>query len=89
MFINSLYRDFFSLLRQPKAFAILKDVMLEYIKEYAPQADVVVGLESRGFLLGSVIALDLGIPFVPVRKPGKLPGELRKVSYQLEYGSVR
>ena len=49
--------------------------------------DVVVGMESRGFIFGTPVALALGVGFVPVRKPGKLPGETRAVSYDLEYGS--
>lgn len=49
--------------------------------------DVVVGLESRGFLMGPSLALRLGAGFVPVRKEGKLPGECEKASYQKEYGT--
>jgi adenine phosphoribosyltransferase len=50
--------------------------------------DVVVGLDSRGFLLGPVIALRLGAAFVPVRKRGKLPGECERSVFQKEYGTV-
>lgn len=49
--------------------------------------DVIVGLESRGFLFGPTLALRLGAGFVPVRKPGKLPGETVTEGYQKEYGS--
>lgn len=49
--------------------------------------DVVCGLEARGFLFGFQIAADLGVAFVPVRKKGKLPGELYSVEYALEYGT--
>jgi adenine phosphoribosyltransferase len=49
--------------------------------------DRVVGIESRGFILGAPAALELGVGFVPVRKPGKLPAETRRVSYALEYGT--
>jgi len=48
--------------------------------------DVVVGVESRGFILGSAMAYQLGVGFVPVRKPGKLPAAVHAVDYQLEYG---
>jgi len=48
--------------------------------------DRVVGMEARGFILGAPVALALGVGFVPVRKPGKLPWETRGVSYELEYG---
>ena len=51
-----------------------------------PEVDVVVGLEARGFLFGPPVALALGVGFVPVRKPGKLPRERIEVSYALEYG---
>jgi adenine phosphoribosyltransferase len=82
-----LFRDMFPLLRDPKAFKELKSVMVDYTKENIPKIDVVVGLESRGFIFGSVLAAELELPFVPIRKPGKLPGELSKVEYLLEYGS--
>ncbi len=49
--------------------------------------DLVVGIESRGFLVGLPVAQRLGVGFVPMRKPGKLPGELLSESYHLEYGS--
>ena len=49
--------------------------------------DKVVGMEARGFIMASPVALELGVGFVPVRKPGKLPWETRAVSYDLEYGS--
>lgn len=51
------------------------------------RAERVVGIESRGFLLGAPVALSLGLPFVPVRKGGKLPGPTRSVEYELEYGT--
>jgi adenine phosphoribosyltransferase len=51
--------------------------------------DVVIGLDARGFLLGPIIALRLGAAFVPVRKPGKLPGECLRATYEKEYGKVR
>ena len=49
--------------------------------------DKVIGMEARGFILAAPVALALGVGFVPVRKPGKLPWETRAVSYDLEYGS--
>ena len=56
---------------------------------FAIQVDVIVGLESRGFVFGPMIAQKLNVSFVPVRKAGKLPGETTKVTYSLEYGQVR
>ncbi len=50
--------------------------------------DVIAGIESRGFYFGFPLALQLGIPFVPIRKKGKLPGELIEQSYDLEYGQA-
>lgn len=49
-------------------------------------ADHVVGIESRGFLLGMLLAQELGVGFIPIRKPGKLPGEIIVETYELEYG---
>lgn len=49
--------------------------------------DRVVGIESRGFILGSSVALELGVGFIPVRKPGKLPGATTSIEYALEYGT--
>lgn len=51
--------------------------------------DAVVGLEARGFIFGSAVALALGVGFVPVRKPGKLPAPVYGVDYELEYGHAR
>ena len=51
--------------------------------------DVVVGFEARGFIFGPPIALALGLPFVPLRKPGKLPGKTVSIAYELEYGTDR
>lgn len=67
------------------------DAFREAIKEFANfarenKAEVVVGPESRGFIFGAPVAYDLGIGFVPVRKPGKLPREVVSCSYDLEYG---
>ena len=51
------------------------------------KVDLVVGIESRGFIFGAAVARQLGVGFVPIRKPGKLPAATTKVSYELEYGS--
>ena len=52
------------------------------------KVDVIVGLEARGFVIGSACAYNLNIPFVPIRKKGKLPGQVISYKYELEYGSV-
>ena len=61
------------------------DMIRQEIKTEIPY-DYIVGLESRGFIIGSMIAHDLGCGFVAIRKEGKLPGETYKVSYEKEYG---
>lgn len=48
----------------------------------------VAGMEARGFIFGSLVAWELGVPFVPLRKPGKLPYDVQSISYDLEYGSA-
>lgn len=54
----------------------------------AEPLDIVVGMDARGFILGGAVAYKLGLPFVPIRKAGKLPGRTYKVSYRLEYGEA-
>lgn len=56
------------------------------VAAFAAEVDVVVGIESRGFLFGAALAARMGVGFVPVRKPGKLPREVRSQRYALEYG---
>ncbi len=81
------FRDITSLLADPQAF---NDVMDRFVKRYQDeQIDLVVGIESRGFILGAPLALRLGKGFVPVRKEGKLPGPTYGVDYDLEYGTDR
>ncbi|XP_067001759.1 adenine phosphoribosyltransferase [Anabrus simplex] len=79
-----IFRDIFSVLKVPEAFKILQELLVQRVKLKAP--DAVIGLESRGFLLGPIIALQLGLPFVPIRKKGKLPGKIKQLSYTIEYG---
>ncbi|XP_014675285.1 PREDICTED: adenine phosphoribosyltransferase-like, partial [Priapulus caudatus] len=82
-----IFRDIFSVMQQPTVFADLMDVLIDYVKAKHKDIDAIIGLDSRGFLFGPIICLQLGIPFVPVRKKGKLPGDLMSTTYQLEYGS--
>lgn len=79
-----IFRDITPLLKTPYVFKFVVDNMIEYIKEQ--DVDKVVSIESRGFILGSVIAYKLGCGFVPVRKKGKLPYETVAIEYDLEYG---
>ena len=80
-----LFRDITPLLRDPAAFSRALDVMAGAVAEL--RAEAVVGIESRGFLFGTPIASRLGLPFVPVRKAGKLPAARMSVEYSLEYGN--
>lgn len=81
------FRDITTLLADPQAF---NDVMDRFVKHYKDeQIDLVVGIESRGFILGAPLALRLGKGFIPVRKEGKLPGPTYGVDYDLEYGTDR
>lgn len=83
-----LFRDVFSVLRNPSAFRALQDVMIEHVSlQLTPKPEAVLGLDARGFLFGPLIALHFDIPFIPVRKKGKLPGQVMQVSFALEYGT--
>ena len=80
-----LFYDITTLLKDAQA---LKDVLNELGGQYRSQKiDLVVGVESRGFIFAPALAYQLGAGFVPVRKPGKLPAETIKVTYDLEYGT--
>lgn len=78
------FKDITTLLKNGAAFRQVIDEFAAYFKGKNP--DVIVGAESRGFILGAPLAYKLGCGFVPVRKPGKLPAEVAKASYALEYG---
>jgi adenine phosphoribosyltransferase len=62
--------------------------MIEYVSNLTTRPEAVVALEARGFLLGTLIALHFDIPFIPIRKKGKLPGEVISTTFTLEYGTV-
>ena len=79
-----LFRDITTLLKNPKSFNYTLEKLLEFTKDII--VDKVVGIESRGFIFGSVMANKLSCGFIPVRKPGKLPAEKESISYSLEYG---
>jgi adenine phosphoribosyltransferase len=80
-----LFYDITTLLRDPKGFeATIDRLSAPYEKD---SIELVVGIESRGFILGSGVAQRLGAGFIPIRKPGKLPSHRIKETYELEYGS--
>ena len=80
-----LFKDITTLLQDPQAYKRAVDAMTQRYQDQ--EIDVVVAIESRGFIFGAVLAYNLGAGFVPVRKRGKLPYKTRQVSYQLEYGA--
>lgn len=79
-----IFRDITPLLKDKKAFKSAIDAMANFYKD--KKIDKVLSMESRGFILGSVLAYKLNCGFVPVRKKGKLPYKTVSVSYGLEYG---
>jgi adenine phosphoribosyltransferase len=80
-----IFKDITPLLADPKAFAEMIDGLAEPFKGQGVQ--IVAGIESRGFLLATPIALRLGAGVVPIRKKGKLPRAVKSASYALEYGT--
>src|SRR5262249_33453093 len=76
------FKDIMPMLRSPAAF----QAAIDRLGALAPRPDAVVGIESRGFLFGAPLALAWGVPFVPARKFGKLPGRTVRQVYSLEYG---
>lgn len=79
-----VFRDITTLVGDVEAFKYSVDRMVEYWR--GKKIDAVLGAEARGFIFGGVIAYKLGVGFIPVRKPGKLPYRTCQVSYNLEYG---
>jgi adenine phosphoribosyltransferase len=78
------FYDITTRLKDPSGLEETIDAMTEACRGMS--IDTVVGIESRGFIFGTALAYQLGVGFVPVRKPGKLPAERASVSYDLEYG---
>ncbi len=79
-----LFYDITTLLRDPEGFRMTIDMIAT---PYEGQGiDAVIGIESRGFILGAAVAQRIGAGFIPIRKPGKLPAKALKESYDLEYG---
>ncbi len=80
-----LFRDITPLMGNGAAFSYATETMYEFAKSKG--AEVVVGPEARGFIFGCPVATRLGVGFIPVRKPGKLPRDTVSFHYELEYGS--
>ncbi|WAW15563.1 adenine phosphoribosyltransferase [Peptostreptococcus equinus] len=79
------FKDITTLIGDGEAFKYTIDKMVNDIKAY--DVDIVVGPEARGFIFGTPVAYGLGVGFVPIRKPGKLPSEVESYEYDLEYGT--
>jgi adenine phosphoribosyltransferase len=80
-----VFKDVTPLLADPAGLALAVELMANPFRGH--RVDVVVGPESRGFIFGTAVATALSAGFVPVRKPGKLPGKTRSIEYALEYGT--
>ena len=80
-----MFRDVTTILSDKDGFKLAIDGLIEALKDV--DFDLILGSESRGFIFGCPTAYELGIGFVPVRKPGKLPRETISASYSLEYGT--
>jgi adenine phosphoribosyltransferase len=80
-----LFKDVTPLLGDAAAFKLTTELMAETLRPLG--AELVVGIESRGFIFGAALAQVMGAGFVPVRKPGKLPYKCRRETYTLEYGT--
>ncbi|HOA90925.1 MAG: adenine phosphoribosyltransferase [Bacillota bacterium] len=79
------FKDITTLFQDPEAFKAMIDTIKDRYKD--EKIDTIVGIESRGFLVGAPLAYALGAGFVLVRKPGKLPCKVERVEYELEYGT--
>jgi adenine phosphoribosyltransferase len=82
------FRDITPLLQEAKVFRVLIDAFVHRYMDPSMRPDVVAGLDARGFILGAVVAYELNIGFVPIRKKGKLPFTTVEETYELEYGSA-
>jgi adenine phosphoribosyltransferase len=81
-----VFKDITPLVKDPAA---LKLAVHQLIQPFlGSSVTAVAGMEARGFIFGSLVAWEMGLPFIPLRKPGKLPYNVQKVSYDLEYGSA-
>lgn len=82
------FRDITPLLQDPRVFRVLIDAFVHRYMSPEMRPDVVAGLDARGFILGAVVAYELNVGFVPIRKKGKLPFTTVEETYELEYGTA-
>lgn len=81
-----IFKDITPLVKDPAALRLSVHQLIHPF--LGRNINAVAGMEARGFIFGSLVAWELGIPFIPLRKPGKLPYDVQSVSYDLEYGSA-
>ncbi|PRC95264.1 adenine phosphoribosyltransferase [Solimicrobium silvestre] len=81
-----MFRDITPLLQNPKTFRVLIDLFVHRYMD--ANLDLIAGMDARGFIIGSVVAYELNLGFVPIRKKGKLPFTTMSEEYTLEYGSA-
>lgn len=79
------FKDISPLLKNGKAFHEAVKMMADNLRD--KKIDYIIGPEARGFIFGTAVAYELGIGFIQIRKPGKLPGNIERIEYDLEYGS--
>ncbi len=79
-----IFKDITTLLKDAEAFTFAVDALSEETKKLKPNK--IAGIEARGFIVGAAVAYKLGLGFIPIRKPGKLPYQRESLSYDLEYG---
>lgn len=82
-----MFRDITTLIKDPVGFRLVIDNLTQRYIQGDVDFDIIVGIESRGFIIGGALAYTLGRGFVPIRKKGKLPGETVSQEYALEYGN--
>lgn len=81
-----LFKDITPLVKDPSALKLAVHQLMQPF--LGSEISAIAGMEARGFIFGSLVAWEMGLPFVPLRKPGKLPYDVQSVSYDLEYGSA-
>ncbi len=79
-----VFKDITTVLRDTSAFRHSVDLLAKHFEKQ--KIDYIAGIEARGFIFGSALAYKLGVGFIPIRKPGKLPSKTESISYDLEYG---
>ncbi len=81
-----VFKDITPILGNPELFDRTLNALVDTLKPYG--VNCIVGIEARGFIFGAPVARQMNVPFVPVRKPGKLPWKKKQISYTLEYGEA-